>query len=363
MDPKKQKERFKEYASRLSEEDKIAVVYDSDADGFSAGVIAVKSIEKIRGKKPDIVMVQDYKQSTISSNTIRKLKNSGIQKVFFIDMSAEQDIETLNKVLEFAEVVIFDHHKIYSNPDSEKVILLKSQFFSDLDGSKYPTAKLVYDFFSEITDLEDSGWIASIGIVGDMSSNEWKDFIDISIEKKGLTENDLEKYVSMIGSTITVQRESISELFDEFVETDNPKMLKLEKFEKFVKEVDEELGRVMEEFEKTAEIDEKAEVIFFMVESKFGVKSALINELSSKRFPEKTIIVMQKTDAGMVTLSARRQDFKVKMNELLELAVKDLRKSAAGGHIPAAGGIICVEDLETFKQRVIEILKCGKTQK
>ena len=360
MDLLKVKQRFSAFTKNLTPADKIAIVYDSDADGFSAGILAAKGIEKLRGRRPDLCMVQEHKRSTISKQTIQKLKNSSITKIIFVDMAVEQDVDRLGEVTEFAEVVIFDHHKIYNTPDSERVLLLKSQFFSDIDGSKYPTAKLVYDIFADVIDMSDLDWISSVGIKGDMSYEQWKDFVDDAIEKNNLNIKDLESLVHIIGATITINRDEITELFEAFMQANTPKELQIEKFKRYLKEVEDELQRLLNEFDKKAEINEELGLIFYMVESKLGVKSALVNVLSSQRFPEKTIIIMQENDNGMVTLSARRQDFKIRMNDLLEMATEGLSNAKAGGHIPAAGGILKKEDLETFKRRIAEIIKNGK---
>lgn len=58
--------------------------------------------------------------------------------------------------------------------------------------------------------------------------------------------------------------------------------------------------------------------------------------------------------------SARRQDFRVKMNELLEKAVKGIPNASAGGHIPAAAGSVPRDYLNVFKENLLQILKEGK---
>jgi nanoRNase/pAp phosphatase (c-di-AMP/oligoRNAs hydrolase) len=56
-------------------------------------------------------------------------------------------------------------------------------------------------------------------------------------------------------------------------------------------------------------------------------------------------------------VSARRQDLKVKMNELLETA---LGKGSGGGHVPAAAGILPRKNLKVFKSNIIRLLKSPK---
>jgi len=59
---------------------------------------------------------------------------------------------------------------------------------------------------------------------------------------------------------------------------------------------------------------------------------------------------------GYMSFSARRQDFKVKTNEVLETAVKGFEDAGAGGHIPASAGRIRKSDLPEFKKRVMQAL-------
>ena len=65
---------------------------------------------------------------------------------------------------------------------------------------------------------------------------------------------------------------------------------------------------------------------------------------------------MQDRGNGFVSFSARRQDFKVKTNDLLEKAVKGFENAGAGGHIPASAGRIKKEDLPEFKKRILKAL-------
>ena len=73
-------------------------------------------------------------------------------------------------------------------------------------------------------------------------------------------------------------------------------------------------------------------------------------------YPDKTLIFLQHRGDGFVSFSARRQDFKIKCNELLENAVKGLKGAGAGGHVPAAAGRIKEKDLPEFKKRVLSML-------
>ena len=73
--------------------------------------------------------------------------------------------------------------------------------------------------------------------------------------------------------------------------------------------------------------------------------------------PHKTIILLQILPRGRLRFSARRQDCKVKVNDLLVEAVKGIPDSNAGGHAPAAAGSIPRQYAKKFKNNVIAILE------
>ena len=113
----------------------------------------------------------------------------------------------------------------------------------------------------------------------------------------------------------------------------------------------------LQRIKKEAEIFKDIELVFYnMGREKRSIKSFLVDEVK-KAFPHKTVILLQDKGNGFTTISSRREDGKIKVNNLLEKAVINLPQSAAGGHDPAAGGIILTSDVEQFKKNVLRILK------
>jgi len=78
--------------------------------------------------------------------------------------------------------------------------------------------------------------------------------------------------------------------------------------------------------------------------------------MSSFKMPNKTLVVCQQ-NGKMIDISARRQDRKVAVNNLLIEATRGLQNATAGGHIPAAGARILAKDWNLFKQRIIRLQK------
>jgi single-stranded DNA-specific DHH superfamily exonuclease len=77
----------------------------------------------------------------------------------------------------------------------------------------------------------------------------------------------------------------------------------------------------------------------------------MVSTIVSVRNPHNTILIGKVKDDGF-QISARRQDKKKNMSELLKELVAGFEGSNAGGHVPAAGARILLKDKEEFKKRV-----------
>ena len=363
MDKKQLLEQFKDFAAGLSKKDRIAILHDSDADGLSAAVIAAKAVERLSGKKPVLVLTQGHSPVSIQEQTIAVLKKKKISKLITVDLAVCQNPETVRKVEKFARLLVIDHHKLYNNISSKKTVFLNAKFFASFDPSMYVTSKFCFDLFKEVVDLRGLEWVACIGILGDSALEKWEKFVKASLKSQKISMADFEMLVGLVGAVEVVDKTKMKNLFSEFFNAENPKQLLKSKFLKFSKIVEMEKKKILGGFDKKAEFFPGRQLVFFQFESKLGIKSAVINELSSRRFPNSTVIVVQEHEEGFLTISARRQDFKVRVNDLLEKAVKPLENAFAGGHIPAAGGKIQKSDLKKFKENILKELKPQKPKK
>jgi len=355
----KHNQKFREFAAfvkGISKKDRVAVIFDSDADGLTAAVIAAKAIERLHGKKPGFIFTQGHGPVSIHRETISRLRKKKINKLITLDLAVDQNPETIKDVESFADVLIIDHHKIYNDLSSKKTVFIKAQYFSSIDPSRYPTSKFCYDLFSELVDLTDFSWCACIGLVGDYAYRQWKSFLDNCLKKQGCSFEQLGRIVGLISAVESIDRSRIVDLFDEFYKTKQPKSLLKSKYFSYRKKMEKELDRIMGRFVLNSEKVNGLELIFYEFKSKYSVKSAVIDNLT-KLYPDKTIVVLQDMGKGFLMISARRQDFKFKMNEMFEQATKPLKEGYGGGHIPAAGGKIRKADRKKFKENIIKYLR------
>ncbi len=353
------------FFKNIKKEDKIAVIHHTDPDGICSGVIVSKAVEKLRDAKIDLRLNQNSSELFISEETVKRLEENGINKVIITDMGVDQQVEEnfVEKITDFAELVIIDHHKLYRDLNSEKITLIKPHMiYEDVDSAQYCAAKFCFDILSKILDLSEFDWIATIGIIGDCGYNTWKGFVDdvltkydIELKQNGF-DTEIGQIAEIISSTEAFDINKVELAFDIVYNANSYKDVLNSELKQYKEDIDNEIKIWRNEVEKRAEI--KGNIIYYHIKNpKYPIKSNLCTLLSFD-FPDKSIIIVQEYDNDeLITVSARRRDNKIKMNELLESATKGLKRGGGGGHIPAAGGRFLKKDKKIFKERVLEWLK------
>jgi len=346
--------KFRHFCRDISRKDRIAILFHGDADGMCSGLIASRAVQLLRGKKPELIFSQGNSEVELTEKSIKRLRKRKINKVILVDLAVDQNSKTIKKTEKFAQLLIIDHHKIYKNLNSKKITFIKSQYVSSREPSRYPAAKLTFDLFSSCLDLEDLEWVAAVGIIGDFGLKHWRKFIVSAGRKKKLSLKKMTELKELIGAVEAVEDRKLSGLLKEFEKNiETPKKLSRSKFVKYKKKYNSELKRLLKGIKGAEKYPEK-QLIYYLMKSKFYIKSALINRISQK-YPKKTIILVQDRGNTKLHISARRQDFKVKVNELLEKSLRGLNGSG-GGHIPAAGGKVARKDLAKFKENLLKNL-------
>ncbi|MBS3127758.1 hypothetical protein J4410_01310 [Candidatus Woesearchaeota archaeon] len=355
-------QRFDQFAHSLHSKDRIALIHDLDPDGISSGVITAHAILLIRRKKIDHIMYQKPGEIPLTEKTIKILKKKKINKIITTDKAIDQNPKTLKAAAAFADLVIFDHHKIYEKKVPQNVLLLKPQLIhSPVDPSRYCTAKLCYDLWSRHVNLTPYAWKACPGIIGDMAYLQWKSFVDNEITKHGYqtTKNPFDmifgKIAELCSQTECYDYRKVKRVFAILWKAKKPEEVLQSELKKYQKFVQKEIDYYKKNMKKLAEFYPKKELIFYVITPKYNIKSNLSTILSMKE-PHKTMILasLDKQKKGY-TLSLRRQDQKVKMNDLVEKALSGLQGSG-GGHIPAAGGRVAKKDFLKFKERILEMV-------
>ncbi|MFH1545463.1 MAG: DHHA1 domain-containing protein [archaeon] len=349
---------FKEFIEGIDKKDKLALIHHTDADGVCSAAIVVKALKKL-GKPSPVLLHQENGEISLTNKTIKKLKQLKVNRLIAVDLSLDQRPSNVKKVERFASILVLDHHKIYSDLNSRKTVMIKSQMISSVDGSLYPASKLCFDLFSGLIELDEAGWIAAVGIIGDNGTKKWKEFILNAMKKekiKGpINESILSRIKFLIDAVETISFGELEKVINLMVKAKKPKEMMKKKFLRYGERLEKELDEWISSFEERAEFFPSKELIYYYIKPIYPIKSPLINRISFAN-PGRTVVVVQDLGKGVIDISARRQDFRVKVNDLLEKATKNLEGSFAGGHIPAAGGKIKKKDLKKFRKNLLKLL-------
>src|SRR3989344_3638714 len=356
-------ERFDSFMKSLSSSDNVAVYHDSDPDGTCAGVIAAKAVEALTGKKVAMHVGANKNHRFVSVELAKELKKSGINKIISVDIACEEKPDGLFAAEKFADILIIDHHKVYNDlKSSKKIVLVKSQLLYDMvEPSKYCAAKLTYDLMARHADMSNYDWLSVVGLIGDVCSDVWPDFFKVvfakhKIElKKDLFETKLGLIARTISSAEVYSEKNISICFNTLYKAQIPDDIINSKLSKFRAIIEDEIDYYIRNAQNLAEFYEDIELVFYHVTPKHAIKSPLCTILGFK-YPDQTVMVVTEEN-NLHCISARRQDKKVAMNNLLEECTKGFENSNAGGHAVAAGAAFPSEYFAEFKKNLLDELK------
>ena len=356
MDKAQLEAKFNRFCSNLKESDNIAIIHHSDADGICSALITAKAIERLAGKRPVAVCPYEYGNIEQGRKAVMEMHRKKANKLVVVDIGIDSAPHGLGEKYSFEECLVIDHHKMYRDLNGKNLVFLKAQFFTKKDPSGYVTSKFAFDLFGKLVDISDLDWVACIGIMGDMNLKRWKQFVRKTIMKRNLSLSWFYSFLELIAAVEVLANSMVTKLFWALYDAEDPEQVLQGPFKKYLERFREERDSLVERFDEKAEYVPALDLYFYAIRSRHeNIKSYVINQLSETR-PDKTIILIQYLPDGRVRFSARRQDFKVRVNDLLVEAVKGIPEASAGGHAPAAAGSIPKRALTRFKGNIVQIL-------
>lgn len=344
------------FLKSILHDDRVAIVHDVDPDGIFSAVILARFVKKFRGRKPEFVAPFDKCTYSITDADIGRMQRLGITKLLVTDFSLDQHPGLVKRLAGSFRILILDHHTLYDDVNSGRVVLVKPQMFCDIDPARYCAAKLAFDLCSRVVDMSDCDWLAASASIADVAHEPWQGWIRSVMKKYGdswrkdLFSTKLGTVATVVNSVVVANPSLISRCFDVAYRAASPDDVIDSDLYEWKERIDDELGVWLDRFRKC---ERHGDLYMFFIEPDYNIKSALSTILGLK-YPHRTILVMDEKD-GFINVSARRGDKKVAVNSLLEKAIKGFPLSNAGGHVPAAGARLRVEDLPEFKKRVIEL--------
>lgn len=350
---------FKKFISSISKNDNIAILHDSDADGLTAGVLAKKSLQRCN---LNVVLKSPKHHSSggreITDKYVKLLDDNNVTHLLVLDLPVEdwQGIEKLNNI----EVLVMDHHPITAKTISNDIKIIKPGLYqTKLDSTRICTANIVYTFFSKIIEISDLAWIAASGMIGDITYDYNKKFVD-----KILTKYDMEikssvfetelgtiaEYLAYSDSIGTV--ESLEKACNALENAKSPHVA-IENLKVF-SYVADDVKRILDQFDLNKEIINN--VVFYNIQPKYKLNS-IISTILSVKYVQDNILIITEKKGDITTISARCHNCKYNMGKMLHDVTEKLINAGGGGHIPAAGARIQTIDYEKFKILIFEWLK------
>ena len=332
---------------------KVGIFHHTDSDGVSSGIILGELVKKYTKKNPKYYpTTYTMLQKGIPLQHIKKEK---IQKALFIDLGIDGQEDFTKKLSKEVSWFLIDHHELYHDADN----IIKPQKFTSIPASRYPCGKLSYDLAQQHMDVTSKDWIACLGIIGDMATEQWKEFIDATFKKYGWEKK--ENYYDTIPGEVCKLETSIEalndtkklqQLMNTMQKAKRPEDVLKSPLRKIHDAVEKEINSTVEKIEKE---NKDNKYIYTEIRPKYDVKSP-ISTILGVHNPNKTLIIISKSK-GQYHISGRRGDGKYPVSTLIRKAIEELPGAIGGGHPQAAGGSVPTKYYSEFKKRIIEEMK------
>ncbi len=355
--------KFKEYVARISTTDRIAVYTGPDVDGLSSAAITSEAIRRIRGKPIDLFIYEESNRPGLTQSNSLKISDCQINKLVVLDISIDNAPDETIEVMRGLDTLVLDHHLTVRDLNKEGILFVKPEYFSKVEPVRYPSSKMTYDLFGKVVSLGDLDWISALGIMSDGAYDVWSEHVDKVAEKQGIKyrkgevwKSDLGKAVTVLNRALLYDSKNAPECLEALASSKSPRDLIDSGIRRYKHEIDEEIKRLEDDFRMKRRLSEDGKTMYYEFNSPFGVCSTLSTILGYNYMkPSDNLVVVQvKKDKCVVNL--RRNDKKVNLASIARIAVDGLPDSSGGGHIPAAGAEIRMEDLPEFKKRILELL-------
>jgi nanoRNase/pAp phosphatase (c-di-AMP/oligoRNAs hydrolase) len=357
-------ERIDRFLMSFSADEKVALVHDADPDGLCSAVLMNKLLQRLRGKPADLHLTPPKgTRNTVHPDTIAALKKKRVSKVIFTDLGVHEDAKLIKKLEKDFQMLIIDHHSFFSDITSERTVLAMPQLIADdIEPARYASTKIAYDIANRHTGMEDCDWIAAIGIISDMASSAWPDFLGNVFARHELKPNpkdwfrtDLGSVSGMFFSAMTIDEKNVNYCFDTLMRATEPKgALKDKKLLALRRAFDREINTWVQRAPKLMEKHPDKKLIWYEVKPKYRINSPVATILSLKPQYNDWVVLILEVGRDVVKISGRCQSQSVAVNRLLKESVKGLRDAAGGGHVPAAGAQLRTRDLPVFRQRILD---------
>jgi len=326
----------KEFLDNITSKDKVAIIHHDDGDGFCAGILYYDWCKKQNATVEHFI----YK---IRKTSLKDFNLEQFNKIIVCDLAPDFMSEEL-ELIKDKQVLYTDHHP-RDVPIPKEILELVT-----VDQGYIPSSRTA----GELTKLKP--WLSLIGTITDAGDLylENQNFIDDNLKKINTTLDKFKQNATSIVTNFLVYFEKDLDKAFEILQQINS-IKDIEKLKQYSEPVEEEVQKFVEEYETKKE--KLGDINYYYFEPHFSVKLPVAGIISQRNKDDAYIFASPKNDNKNISFSARNTSQKMNMADVLRAGVEGLETGLAGGHKPAAGGMILAKDIEKFKENIRKFVK------
>ncbi len=347
---------YKRFMKAIENGEKIATLFDVDADGICSGTIITRYSNEVLNY-PITPFINNGKEHGLKGQDLSKFERFHL--LIIVD-SLDSDCEQYKKIVENGtDIIILDHHKINPNIAYDYYsILVSSQ--DNYKNTELSGAGVCWKFIKYIDELNKQNMadnymdLAAVGILADVmdvSEESTENRYIISQGLKNLKNPGLKKIIGsyefnskavlfsvapLINASMRIGRNE--DAMNLFLSDENKELLKYKKSLEQCKELqNEEVDRIIPDIRKQFDSQSDSNILYAIFSSEYGISGLFGNKLLDEY--HKPMFLLQERN-GIYTGSMRSEGY----GDFAEL-VNSTNLGRCDGHEQAAGIVIEKDNL------------------
>jgi single-stranded DNA-specific DHH superfamily exonuclease len=315
-----------DFLNSLKDGDKVKIFSHVDADGICSLVILLRFMKR-KG------LIREYGSANYQLTDVPPITLETAKRMIFADLNSDTICDYINE-----NSLVIDHHIFDKRP--------KGAFYNPRETDKglyIPASYLIYEVCRELQEMEDTRWIAAVGVIGDkgeLNSKICRDFVD-SFDNF----DQLQKVADFIYSVYLIDGNTGNDkMVKALLEAKKPEDILEDPYFKFCfDEVQTEISRSSKKIEKDGIVR------FVEVKSRYNIKSIVAAQILEK---EKNIVVVTYSTSDGFCKMSLRTDTNLNIGNITKKAAEKA-KGSGGGHEKAAGARVLKTRFSIFKEAFV----------
>lgn len=315
--------------------------YHNDPDGICSATLWMKAFSGFEPVPREGPMLQD--------SFVQWIADQDPDLLVFLDLPVDQEEKSIKWLVGHVEglnVIVVDHHLPDADLNSGNIVHINNKFVRGLEGKYIPASYLVCKILDSAgIGMESCKWVAGVGIVGDYGQ---KDCASMLRGAGGLKK--LGAAADLIAAAVTLKgRQGAGRALKIMLNADGIEdLLGRKTLALWKKQVDKEVARVLQDYEREKEEMPGMGMVIFRLNSRLNMVS-VISTLLSGKYPDKAIIIYKLSSNGLWKVSGRLQSGRLDLGSMFKKCVRGI--GSGGGHPKAAGAR--VRDWNKFRKRLV----------